>query len=230
MKNTDILENSNRINFDISLGMIIYTESTLKSKAVNYEKDIVSLSEKLCSDIMTSLLNDAKLLTDEDIKKINEIIKKLKEDLDNATLESVEVSKILSKIVQIKLKDELISEIKNNEDNVDVKLDQYINKTTRSGRILSGNSNTGIENIIDKYIKQITQIIGIREDPVQTIDFNEYKKDYLTNVKFENKKMFGSFADLLETTGMYLGNYLVTIKQLLNFSKEDTKHTFHKTN
>ncbi len=224
MNNIKIIEAEMRekANYDLAKSMINVSKKTLDVLANTYSLEFNSINDDLYRIItisMFSLLeqNNAIGKKTQDILYDNAI--GLRSSLEKEQVELIQISSSLSKIMEEKMGNQLLIQIKSNGTKTETNLSDYITKTASAGKTLSSSSFPNIERQIDFYNNKIVQELKVQDNlslANEIMDLlNSSKLIYLYKLSCENKIMFGNFANLVNTTGTYFTNYAKSVDDLI---------------
>ncbi len=228
MSNIELLQMRESSNYDLSKSMIGVSKKTLELLAGNYSAELSSINDELYREITINLftfLEENNVVTKGTQETLYESALGLRNVLQEKTLELSEISNSLGKIIEEKMSIQLLEQIKNSGSNINIDLDDYVNKTANAGKVLSTSSFPNIEREIDEYNNKI--IDGLKVDSNSPVGIklverlNSYKRMYLYRLVAENKIMFGNFANLMSTAGIYLKNYAKSVDEILAYKKEN---------
>lgn len=208
--------------YDLAKSMINVSKKTLNVLANTYSKELNSLNDDLYRIITISIFtlleqNNADSKEMQDILYDNAI--GLKSSLEKELVELIQISSSLSKVIEEKMGNQLLIQIKSNGTKPKTNLSDYITKTASAGKTLSSSSFPNIERQIDFYNNKIVQELKVQDnlalaDKVMELLYNS-KLIYLYKLSSENKMMFGNFANLVNTTGTYFTNYAKSVDDLI---------------
>lgn len=223
MNNIELLEMRESSNYELSKSMIGVSKKTLDSLAENYNAELKSINDEIYRHIAISLfsfLKENNAVNESAEEILSDNASKLRNTLQEKTLELVQISSSLGKIMDEKMSLQLLEQIKQRGSSSDIKLDEYVDKTVNAGEVLSTSSFPNIEKEIDEYNKKI--ILDLKIDLALPLALklqellSRYKKVYLYRLGTENKMMFGNFANLVSMAGTYLENYAKSVDEILN--------------
>lgn len=229
MSNIELLEMRELFNYDLSKSMINVSKTTLNVLAENYGIELNAINDEIYRNITVSLLSFLKennVATDETEETLSNNALALRSTLQEKTQELIEISSLLGKIMDEKMNHQLLEQIKQDGSSNDIKLNEYVEKTANAGKVLSTSSFPNIEREIDTYNKKLIEDLKIDLDSTFVLKLqsrlDNYKKIYLYRLAAENKIMFGNFANLVSTTGVYLGNYAKSVDEVLGLKNVNT--------
>ncbi len=224
MNNIELLEMRESSNYELSKSMISVSKKTLDNLAENYNTELNSINDEIyrhTSISLFSFLKENNAVNEDTQEILSDNSSKLRNTLQEKTLELAQISSSLGKIMDEKMSLQLLEQIKQGGSSSDIKLDEYVDKTVNAGEVLSTSSFPNIEKEIDAYNKKL--IIDLKIDLASPLALklqellNRYKKVYLYRLGMENKMMFGNFANLVSMAGTYLENYAKSVDEILNY-------------
>ncbi len=221
-KNLIEVEMREKANYSLAKGMIDVSKKSLDSLAISYSRELNSLNDDMYRIITVSILaileqNNA--ASEKTHETLNDNAISLRSSLEKELVELVQISSSLSKILDEKMGNQLLGQIKSNGTKNETDLSDYITKTASAGQTLSNSSFPNIERQIDSYNKKLINDLKIQDNLVLVEKImnclNNSKIIYLYKLSNENKIMFGNFANLVDTAGTYFINYAKSVDDLI---------------
>jgi len=229
MNNIELLKMRESFNYDLAKGMIGVSKRTLDNLSNNYNAELDSMNGEIYRHISINLflfLEENNLVTKGTQEILYSNAAELRGKLQEKTSELTQISSSLDKIMEEKMNHQLLEQIKQGGSTASIELDEYVDKTVNAGNILATSSFPNFEREINTYNKNIINDLKVEPDSqvakkIQTL-LNNYKRIYLYRLSRENKIMFGNFANLVSTTGIYLTNYAKSVDEILGYKNVST--------